>query len=216
MFLRPAVSLPVLALAGAAAASHVLPLGPGTACTLTSQREARKTLGVHGRQHVLTCASPTGTIVHVYVTRAGQVACSERLQVARDGQMTPIGASCHGGAGGTTAPKAQDTSEPINLTGNWSVDTSAGSCTVTVVQDGDQLSLNGDCPGNGTITGSGTISFTDQAFTTEGPASGSIAAVYCPGETVRLAGRVSPDGQVVDGTVTCGSYRLSFQSRRIN
>jgi hypothetical protein len=210
---RFTVALSFVAFAGIAMAGEVLPLGPGTACTLASQREARKTLGVRGR-HVLTCASPTGTLVHVYVTRAGRVACTERLQVGGDGRMTPIGASCGGRVAGQTAPKAQDIGEPINLTGNWVVDAGVATCTVSVVQDGDTLSVDGTCPGNGTLGGSGTISFMDRTFATEGPASGGIASQYCPGETVRMTGQVSPDGQTVDGTVTCGVYTLSFRSQR--
>lgn len=205
----------VLALAGIAAGGQALPLGRGTACTLTSQREVQRMLGVRGK-HVLACADPDGTLVRVYVSRAGRVACTERLQVAGDGRMTPIGASCGGQATGKAAPKAQDIGEPVNLSGDWFVDAGFATCTVRVLQDGDRLTLTGTCPGNGTLDGSGTVSFTDQRFVTEGPASGGIAAQYCPGETVRLEGTVSPDGQTVDGTVTCGGYVLSFRSQRVD
>lgn len=215
MLQRLTVAWSFVVFAAVAMAGEVLPLGPGTACTLASQREARTTLGVRGR-HVLTCAGSTGTLVRVYVTRAGRVACTERLQVGGDGGMTPIGASCTGRLAGQTAPKAQDIDEPINLTGNWFVDAGFATCTVSVVQDGDTLSLDGICPGNGTLGGSGKISFNDHTFATEGPASGGLAARYCPGETVRMTGHVSPDGQTVDGTVACGVYELSFRSQRTN
>jgi hypothetical protein len=198
-----------LALTGVAAAGQVLPLGPGTACTLTSQPEVRRTVGVRG-QHVLSCASPTGTIVRAYLTRRGQVACIERLQVGSDGGLMPTGRPC----GGRTAVNAQNAAEPINLSGDWSVDVSFASCTVSIVQDGDDLSLTGTCPGFGTLGGTGKISFTERAFTTEGSASGSIPDQYCPGATVHMTGHVSSDGQSADGSLTCGPYSLSFYSRR--
>ena len=212
MFARLAVLS--LAITGVAAAGEVLPLGPGTACTLTSQAEVRRTLGVRGR-HVLSCASPSGTIVRAYLTRRGRVACSERLQVGSDGGLTPIGASCGGRAGSGTAVDVQNAAEPINLSGTWSVDVSfVASCTVSVVQDGDDLTLTGTCPGFGTLGGTGKISFSERTFTTDGSASGSIPDQYCPGATVHMTGSVAPDGQTADGSLTCGSYSLSFYSRR--
>ena len=214
MLLRATV-ISFLALAGIAVAGQALSLGAGTACTLASQREARKTLGVRGK-HVLACASPAGTLARVYITRAGRVACVEQLQVARDGRMTPIGASCRGVATGETASKAQDIGEPINLSGNWSVEAAVATCTLSVVQDGGDLALDGTCPVVGTLSGRGTISFTGQTFRTEGSASGGIVEMFCPGEMVRMDGTVSPDGQTVDGNVTCGIYALSFRSRRID
>src|SRR5258706_16200595 len=100
--------IPALAvLARIAAAAEPVPLGPSTACTLTSQAEARQTLGVR-RQHVLTCASPTGTLTRVYVTRSGRAACSEQLQVTADGRMTPVGASCGNRVAAADAPRARD------------------------------------------------------------------------------------------------------------
>ena len=202
-----------LTMAGIAAAGEVLPLGPGTACTLTSQAEVRRTFGVRGR-HVLSCASPSGTIVRAYLTRRGQIACTERLQTQSDGGLTPIGESCSGRAGGGTRANFQDVAEPINLSGDWSVDVSFALCAVSVIQDGDELTLTGTCPGFGTLGGTGKISFTERTFTTEGTASGSIPDEYCPGASVRMTGHVSPDGQTADGSVTCGVYSLSFYSRR--
>lgn len=204
----------LLALARIACAGQVLPLGPNTACTLAAQPEARKTFGVR-RQHVLTCAGPDGTLTRVYMTRTGRVACSERLQVAADGHLVPIDGSC-GARVADSATKAQDLGEPVNLSGQWLVDATFATCSVTVDQDGDRLSLAGDCGFLGTLSGSGTISFTGRTFTTEGPATDGIALEYCSGETVRMEATVSPDGQAVDGTVTCSVYEVPFRSTRVH
>jgi hypothetical protein len=213
MLLRAVAAWSLVALAGVALAGQTLPLGPGTACTLASQSEARKTLGTRGR-HVLACASPSGILTRVYITRAGRVGCTERLQVAADGGMTPIGAPCRGRASAGPATRSQDIDEPVNLSGDWNVDVGFATCTVTVVQDGSDLTLSGSCGSFGTLAGSGTISFAGRTFTVAAPASGGIAEQYCAGETVRLQGTVSPDGQAVDGSVGCGGYDLSFHSRR--
>ena len=214
MFAR--VALLSLTMSGVAAAGQVLPLGPGTACTLTSQAEVRRTVGVRGR-HVLSCASPSGTVVRAYLTRRGKIACTERLQVGSDGRLTPLGASCVSRAGNGTSTNVENVGEPINLTGAWSVEvTFLASCTVIVVQDGDDLRLEGTCPAFGTLAGTGKISFTERTFATEGSASGSIPDQYCPGAIVRMTGHVSPDGQSVDGSLTCGAYSLTFYSRREN
>jgi hypothetical protein len=151
----------------------------------------------------------------VYVTRNGRVACTEQLQVTADGRMLAIGASCTGGTA-VGATRAQDLGEPVNLSGQWFVDAGFASCAVTVEQNGDQLGVNGDCGSFGTIAGTGSISFTGRTFTTEGPATDGIALQYCPGETVRMDATVSPDGQTVDGAVSCGGYVVTFRSDRIN
>src|SRR5437867_6039701 len=72
--------------------AETLPLGPGTACVLVPEHEAKAMLGVKKR-HLLACADSTGKVIRVVLTRRGKLDCIDGVQVARgfgyctDGQL---------------------------------------------------------------------------------------------------------------------------------
>jgi hypothetical protein len=209
--IRRLVALGTLLAAGVAGGEQALPLGKGTACAMLRQGEVRKELGVRGR-HVLTCASPSGDVVRVFLTATGKVTCIDREQVGADGKATMLGARCVVGATATPAASVAKAGV-VNLTGSWNVSVFGTTCQVDVVQDGDGLQVNGTCPLFGQFAGTGSISFADHTFDSTGTVSGFLEDL-CQLESARMSGTVTADGQGVQGSVGCGSESLGFTAVR--
>ena len=195
-----------------AIAAEALPLGPGTACVLMPEAEAKAKLGVKKR-HVLACADPTGKVVRVVITRKGLVECSDSVEMASDGSRSTA-APCQ------AVSKAHEAAVPpvVNLTGAWvtDVDSPVGlvTCVSQIGQNGSAIDIVATCdilgqPGE--FTGNGTIGFAGFRF-------GSIGRAVIPqwGTCTDggMRGTVAPDGQSMSGQLNCGSIVLEFRARR--
>jgi hypothetical protein len=197
--------------AGVAAGEQALPLGKGTACAMLRQGEVRSQLGVRGK-HLLTCASPSGDVVRVFLTATGKVTCIDHEQVGADGKAIRLGTPCVAAA--TASPAASvPTAGVVNLTGSWNVSVYGTTCQVDVVQDGNALQVNGTCPLFGQFAGTGSISFADHTFDSTGTVSGFLESL-CQLESARMSGSVTADGQRVQGLVGCGPSSLDFTAVR--
>ncbi len=201
----------VLSLTGAATLRGATPLslGLGTACVLMPEREAKVMLGVKKR-HVLACAGPTGSVVRVIITRKGAVECTDAVQVGRDGSTTGIGAPC-----GVVASASRTVVPPVvNLSGSWrtNVDSTIGpvSCLSQVGQDGTSITIAAVCS-VGEFTGSGAIDFDGLKFTSRGSAQVPIYG-FCPDGAMDAT--ITPDGQSMMGTLSCGFLTVTFSAHR--
>jgi hypothetical protein len=210
---RVMLAFVVIALPGERAlAAEALPLGAGTACVLMPEAEAKAKLGVKKR-HVLACADTTGKVVRVVITRKGVVECSDTVQVASDGS-TANGQPCR------AVSSAHEATVPplVNLDGSWvtDVDSLIGpvQCLSRVGQNGNTIDIFASCdvlgqPGN--FTGSGTIGFVGYRFAAFGRADIPQYGTCLDG---RMSADVTPDGQSMTGTLSCGSLEVPFRAYR--
>jgi hypothetical protein len=199
-------------LGGRALAAEALPLGPGTACVLMPEAEAKAKLGVKKR-HVLACADTTGQVVRVVITRKGQVECNDTVQVASDGSGENA-QPCH-----AVSSAHQSTVPPVvNLTGVWTTDVDSligpVRCVSQVGQNGNLIDIFASCdvlgqPGN--FTGSGTIGFVGYTFVAGGSA---VIPQYGTCFNGGMTATVTPDGQSMSGTLRCDSLEVPFSAHR--
>jgi hypothetical protein len=197
---------------GRALAAKPLELGPGTACVLMPESEAKAKLGVKKR-HVLACADTTGKVVRVVITRKGDVECSDAVQVASDG-TTSNAQPC-----GAVSSAHEATVPPVvNLTGHWvtDVESTIGSvrCDSQVGQNGNTIDIFASCdvlgqPGN--FTGTGTIGFVGHTFGAFGRAEIPVYGTCLNGG---MRGTVAPDGQSMSGTLRCNTLEVPFSAHR--
>jgi hypothetical protein len=204
-------SILVMALADAARAAQPLSLGPGTACVLMPEREAKQMLGVKKR-HVLACAGPTGRIVRVVLTRKGNVECTDAVQVGPGGETANDGTPCKA----VSASQRATVPDVVNLAGAWhtNVDSLIGPvvCTSQVVQDGSFIAITATCDIGGQFTGTGSIEFDGFKFDSHGTAE---VPIYGRCDDGRMSAIVAPDGQSMSGTLHCGFVEVTFRAFRL-
>ena len=194
-----------------ARAETPVPLGPGTACVMMREAEAKRMLGLRKR-HVLACADRHGKVVRVVLTRKGIVECVDAVQVAGDGSTATVGTPCKG-----LTSSAQSTVPPVvNVEGAWhtEVDSLIGLvvCTTQVVQNADRIEISATCDLGAAFQGNGLVTFDGLTFTATGPAE---VPYYGHCGSGRMDAAVSPDGQSVTGTLTCDSLTVPFRSTRL-
>lgn len=196
-------------------AADTLALGAGTACRMMPERETKAMLGLKKR-HVLSCANPDGTVTRVVFTRKGTVDCTDTVHIDAGGASTVVGETC--------SPKSQ-TAGPLvpdvfNLSGAWISYLSAfgATCDTQIAQNGAEIAVDATCnvtavgvpSGTYLVSGRGGIVFEGHAFDIHAATTAPVVG-NCEG---RMTGQVSPDGQSMSGTVSCGGFEFGYTAGR--